>query len=272
MTEDELILTSILNCSRSDLYLRKPQLTAQQQKQVEDYKHRRQNGEPLQYILGSCDFMGLELKVDPRVLIPRPETEVLVDEAIKKLGTAPYFLEEESNKNRALSPILDLGTGSGNIAIALAKSLANVSVTAVDISQDALDVARENAIKHGVDDRIKFVQADMGDYLADSKGQFDLIISNPPYISTNQMKTLPADVQQEPRIALEAGQDGLKFYIDIIKYTPPLLRTGAYLMMECGEGQAESICSMLRISKSFSHIETIKDLTGRDRIILAIKE
>ena len=282
MTENELILTHILNCSRSDLYLCKPQLTARQQKQLENCKRRRRKGEPLQYILGVCDFMGFELKVDHRVLIPRPETEVLVDEAIQRI------------KNLSSPKILDLGTGSGNIAITLAKLVPGALITTADISKDALDLAKENAKRHSVEGRIKFIQADMLVSLrapasccrktaagGNDTRIFDLIISNPPYIPTAQMKALPADVQQEPRAALEAGKDGLKFYREIIKHTPPLLRSGGYLMMEFGDAclpagrdrisQASEIQSMIEHTRSFSRVEIIKDLTGKDRIICARK-
>ncbi|MBI3602691.1 MAG: peptide chain release factor N(5)-glutamine methyltransferase [Candidatus Omnitrophica bacterium] len=276
MTEDELILTSILQCPHSDLYLRKPSLTAQQQKQFESYKVRRENGEPLQYLLGCCEFYGLKFKVDQCVLIPRPETEVLVETAIQrvtKAGTGPC--------------VLDLGTGSGNIAIALAKHLAGVRITAMDISQEALDVARDNAVRHGVDGRIEFIQMDMlvslrtegeaiflRDYFV-TKGVprhdtgFDLIISNPPYIPTEQMKTLPADVQKEPRLALEAGEDGLKFHKYIIKYTPFLLRAGGYLMMEFGDGQGQAVKELILQQQVFSNIQILQDLAGKDRIICA---
>ncbi|MBF0490734.1 MAG: peptide chain release factor N(5)-glutamine methyltransferase [Candidatus Omnitrophica bacterium] len=261
MTEDELILIHILQCSRSELYLRKPQLTIKQQEQVETYKSRRQNGDPLQYILGVANFMGLDFKVDSRVLIPRPETEILVDEAIQRMNPVKD------------AKILDLGTGSGNITVSLAKFLPEAHVTTVDISKDALDVARENALRHGVNGRINFVQADMMDYLTagTSQLQFDLIISNPPYIPEDQMKTLPKDVLQEPELALKAGKDGLIFYRDIIQYSPSLLRQGAYLMMEFGDDQGFAIQELLLKQKDFIHIQMIKDLAGRDRIMCAQK-
>ncbi len=249
MSEDELILTHILKCSRSDLHLQKPQLTAQQQKQFEECKRRRQNDEPLQYILGVCDFMGFELKVDHRVLIPRPETEVLVDHAIKILNVeTPQPLCFAKRSSGGVSTrrfnILDLGTGSGNIAIALARLVPNSLVTTVDIFKDALNLAKENAQRHGVEERINFVCGDMFEFLEKfeirnsnirNSDLFDLIISNPPYIPKAQMKILPRDIQQEPPMALEAGSDGMRFLKAIIKFTPPLLRTSGYLMMEFGD-------------------------------------
>jgi release factor glutamine methyltransferase len=259
MTEDELILTHILNCSRSELYLQKPKLSIEQQKQFDSYKARRSQGEPLQYILGTCNFFDLEFNVDSRVLIPRPETEILVDHAIKMMTDLP-------------ASILDLGTGSGNISITLAKFLPEAKIKSIDISEGALEVAQDNALRHAVNDKINFLCADMVEYLSAAASypnpiQFDLIISNPPYVPEGQMDSLPKDVQQEPEQALKAGKDGLKFYRDIIKYTPSLIRAGGYLMMEFGDGQGLAIKDLLKQQLAFSQIEILQDLTGRDRII-----
>jgi len=251
MSEDELILTYILRCRRADLLSKKAKLTPEQKQQFEEYKARRQKGEPLQYILGSWEFHGLEFKVDPRVLVPRPETEVLVDLAIRKFKGVE---------------ILDLGTGSGNIAITLANFLPYTKVTAVEISVDALVLAMDNAQRHGVEGRVELVNMDMTEYLAGCKNKFDLIISNPPYIPTGQMAQLPADVRQEPALALEGGKDGLKFYRDIIKYSPRLLTRDGCLMMEFGDGQAKALREMLQAA-GFTDIEVHKDLAGRERVI-----
>ena len=253
MSEDEIILTHILQCRSIDLLPKRSALSFAQQKQFETYKRRRRAGEPLQYILGTCNFMGLELAVNPAVLIPRPETEQLVDAALK------YFKGGHA---------LDLGTGSGNIAIALAKFVPQSQIVSIDISAQALEVAKINARQHKVEDRIHFVQADIKDYVFNDK--FDLIISNPPYIPTSQLSSLPVDVQKEPLMALDGGEDGLNFYRIIIKYTPRLLRSGACLMMEFGDGQTEAVKKLVEAQKVFSSIEIIQDLAGRDRIIKAI--
>lgn len=259
MSEDELILTHILQCRRSDLLINKPVLSASQQLQFDEFKSRREQGEPLQYILGSWDFYGLEFKVDRRVLVPRPETEGLVDLAIKRFKG---------------SRILDLGTGSGNIAVTLAKFLPYSQITSVDISIDALVVAMDNAQRHGVEARIDFVNRDMKEYLqgCEPAQAFDLVISNPPYIPSNQLTKLPSDVKQEPALALDGGVDGLDFYRLIIKSSLGLLRKGACLMMEFGDGQAEDIKNLVLEQKSFSSIEIIKDLVGKERIITIIRE
>ncbi|MDE1920340.1 MAG: peptide chain release factor N(5)-glutamine methyltransferase [Candidatus Omnitrophica bacterium] len=259
MSEDEIILTHILQCRAIDLAVDGLALTPSQEEQFRRYKCRRLAGEPLQYILGCCDFMGLELGVNPTVLVPRPETEQLVDTALK------YF------KGGAA---LDLGTGSGNIAVALAKFVEHCEVIAMDKSAQALDTARANAKRHGVMQRMTFIHGDMSNekfilnLLKDAK--FDLVISNPPYIPTEQLSTLPQDVRKEPPAALDGGRDGLKFIRIIIKYTPCLLRKGACLMMEFGDGQAEAVKQLAQDTRLFSTIEIFKDLAGRDRVMRAV--
>ena len=236
MTENEIILTHILKCKPIDLLIDKPVLDVDQQRRYEDCVQKRAEGEPLQYILGTCNFMGLELSVNPAVLIPRPETEQLVDQALKvfKAGNA-----------------LDLGCGSGNIAITLAKFVPGSQVVSVDVSAKALAVARANARDHGLEKRVEFLQQDLVEYLKSADSLFDLIISNPPYVPTEQLSSLPVDVQHEPSRALDGGADGLNFYRVIIKYTPRLLRSGAWLMMRCRRAMPKrrSITTPWRILK-----------------------
>jgi release factor glutamine methyltransferase len=278
MSEDEIILTHILQCRHIDLVINKPALNTLQQEQFENYRRRRAAGEPLQYILGTCNFMGLELAVNPAVLIPRPETEQLVEAALK------YFKGGWA---------LDLGTGSGNVAIALAKFIPQSQIVSVDISPQALEVAKANARLHKVENRIQFIQCDILNNkefyslplvgriaeevyqislppvgrVREGENNFDLIISNPPYIPTNQLSSLPEDVQKEPALALDGGDDGLNFYRIIIKYTHLLLRKGACLMMEFGDGQAGDIKSLIKAQKVFTNIEIVQDLAQRERII-----
>ena len=251
MSEDEILLTHILKCKSVDLLINKPILTSSQELQFQDYKQRRQKGEPLQYIIGSWDFYGLEFVVDPSVLVPRPETESLVELALKRF------------KGKS---ILDLGTGSGCIAITLAKFLPGVKIVTVDISSQALMIAKANAKRHDVEVRIEFVHADMEEFL-EKEGSFDLIISNPPYIPSAAIKQLPLDVQQEPAMALDGGADGLDFYRIITKYSPRLLSVDACLMMEFGDGQGKAIETLMNAQGCFFEIEIINDLTDRERII-----
>jgi release factor glutamine methyltransferase len=251
MSEDEIILTHVLDCSRIDLHLNKPVLTPKQQQRFDEYVARRKAGEPLQYILGVAHFYGLEFKVNPAVLVPRPETEILVEEALRRFKG---------------SSILDIGTGSGNIAVTLAKHIPQARVTAIDISEDALAVARENARAHGVADRIDFVRADILQGFASGQA-FDMVVSNPPYIPSEQIASLPADVQKEPRMALDGGEDGLKFCQMLIKSSPPLLRKGGCLMMEFGDGQGFALRALCEQTRAFSHIEILHDLNGKERIL-----
>src|SRR5262245_346162 len=205
MSEEEQMLMEVLQCRRVDLYLERKGLNAKQKNEYEQMQRRRVAGEPLQYILGHVDFMGFKLFIDKRVLIPRPETEIMVNTAVDLL--------HQMYSGQTLR-VLDLGTGSGNIAIALAKNFPDCEITALDISLEALDVARRNAHFQGVFNHIRFVQDSMGEFLSRQLNvpeKFDLIISNPPYIPTENLASLPKDVRHEPRIALDGGRDGLEF-------------------------------------------------------------
>lgn len=252
MSEDDIFLTHLLSCSPVDLLINKPKLTEHQQQQFDMYRKRRQNGEPLQYIIGSWGFHGLQFKVNAHVLIPRPETEILVEEAIRR------FKGER---------ILDLGTGSGCIAVTMAKFLPQVRGVALDISQTALAVAQENAAYHGVAGRIQFICEDMKIYLTRGDiGVFDLIVTNPPYIPQQQLASLPLQVQHEPALALDGGIEGLDFYRVIIKNTPRLLSQEGCLMMEFGDGQADAIRALA--AAYFKEADVYKDLTGRERFVI----
>ena len=259
MTEQELMLTSILGCRRVDLYVDKHPLSNGQARRFEAIKKRRQEGEPLQYILGSCEFMGLELSVDERVLIPRPETEILVEEALK------IYRDRMSGHCR----ILELGTGSGNIAIALAKNLPQSRVTTVDISLEALECARFNAKKHGVLEQIHFLQSGMIPFLRDREpAMFDFIVSNPPYIALSGLNNLPADVRREPPAALEGGKDGLFFIRGIMAHSHRLLRQGGFLCLEIGDGHRKAVEKIFKENPFYTRVDFKKDYAGTDRIVV----
>ncbi len=264
MTEDELILTHILKCSRMELHLHKPQLNPAQQKQVDSIKSRRAKGEPLQYLLGECEFMGIPIKVDGRVLIPRPETEILVEEALKRIAKVP------SSKDGLYA--LDIGTGSGCIPIALLKHKPQWRVVSIDVSHDALELARENAMAQGVLAGMKLIEASVFEWLTPANPyhkHFSLVISNPPYVTTAGMKKLPADVKREPKLALDGGVDGLKFYEHIVMSVGHVLKPGGWLVLEIGEEQGKSLENLLTAQGSFVNIETIKDYADKDRIVAA---
>lgn len=260
MTEQELILTSVLKCRRVDLYAKTQPFSDAQRDAVARIESRRAAREPLQYILQTTEFMGLDLFVDKRVLIPRPETELLVETAEKMIA----------QQNKKILRILDIGTGSGNIIISLAKRNPGHLFYAIDCSADALKVAAINAAKNNVLDAIQFLQADiLSDHISFPKlEKFDMIISNPPYIKTEDMASLQDEVQKEPRIALDGGADGLLFYRKIASYAKELLLAQGVICLEMGQGQANDIRDIFGDRESFSSCECINDYSDIQRIII----
>jgi len=258
MNEAETLFTDILNCDRPSLYLKKDLVFGRAQSlEVSHALKRRILGEPIQYILGKQCFMGLEFKVGRDVLIPRPETEILVQTALRY-----------ASKCKA---IMDLGTGSGCIAVSLAKLLPHAKITAVDISPKALSVARENSELNGVSEKIAFIQSDLFSSYELKAMSYELIISNPPYIAAGEFDSLQPEVRFEPRIALYGGKDGLDFYRRIIQEAPVYLKKDGLLMMEMGYNQSKAIRNILRGSGIFAQIEVIKDYNNIDRVIVAKK-
>lgn len=261
MNECELMLTSVLDCRRVDLVANRVELSKEQQQRYDQMQSRRSRGEPLQYVIGETSFMGIPLVVDARVLIPRPETEILVELALQNFWSYNDSLR-----------ILDIGTGSGNIAIALARHVQNVEVTAIDISTNALTLAAENARANCVAEKIKFVHAGVAEYLNEAAGRgekFDMIISNPPYIPTGQLAQLPDDVRQEPRLALDGGEDGLRYYRIILEAGPRVLVPASRLWMEIGDGQRAGIEAMFTKHRRYHNINFYRDYVGTDRVVSA---
>jgi release factor glutamine methyltransferase len=224
---------------------------------------RRAKGEPIQYILGECEFFGLPFRVTPDVLIPRPETELLVEKAAQLM---PVF----DRSCEGFSPrVLDAGTGSGAIAISIAHDWGQAEITAVDISPAALEVARSNAERLGFAEQIRFLQ---GDLLAPIAGEvFDLIVSNPPYVPAADHDSLAVEVRgYEPRLALFAGVDGLDVYRRLIPTAHAALRHGGYIALEIGYGQADAVRDLLQAA-DFELIEFTPDLQGIPRVVTAQK-
>jgi release factor glutamine methyltransferase len=219
---------------------------------------RRRRGEPLQHLLGWEEFCGLRLRVSPAALIPRPETELLV----------AWTLELLRGSRVAERPglAIDLGTGNGAIACALAHALPSLSVVGVDISAEALALARENIRALGLDGRIRLVRGDLFGPLA--RVPADVVLANPPYIVSADLGTLPPEVREyEPHVALDGGPDGTAFHRRILTEAPRYLRSGGWLLMEIGEGQAKVLASALALTDAFEAIEVRRDLQGRDRMI-----
>ena len=220
---------------------------------LNDMLRRRVSGEPVQYILGCADFMGLKFRVDGRVLIPRQDTETLVEAALIALGGYPA------------PQVLDLCAGSGCIGLSLGSLAPNAEVTLADLSRDALEVARQNAELLGVSARFKH-----GDlFSAVGRARFDLIASNPPYIPHGDMVALQREVLHEPAMALDGGADGLDFYRRIASEAPNHLNAGGAIYLEVGLGEAEAVLALVREHIDCAESGAIKDLNGIDRVVYA---
>lgn len=217
------------------------------------------NDIPLQYIINRQEFMGLEFYVDENVLIPQPDTEILVEEVID-------ISKREGKKN-----ILDLCTGSGAIGISIANSISECNITLSDISKDALEVAKENCIKHKVEDRVTIIQSDLFENI-DENNKFDIIVSNPPYIKTDVIKTLDKEVQNEPILALDGGEDGLKIYRRIINEAYKFLEIDGYLCLEIGYDQKDEVTRLIEQTGEYEEIYSKKDLSGNDRVVICKKK
>ena len=218
----------------------------------------RIRGKPVSYITGTREFMGLDFKVDPSVLIPRPETETLVEAVLERLGGP---VKEEITA-------LDLGTGSGAIAVSLARYHGGIRVKAVDISQKALEAAAANAKKHGVEDRVEFLKGDLFSPFKGTGIRFDVIVSNPPYISRDGMAGLQREVRFEPKDALYGGPGGLCFFKKIVFDAPLYSNTGALLAVETACDKAQAVRDIFEKSDAYTDISVLKDLAGRDRVVL----
>ena len=217
---------------------------------------RRENYEPMQYILGKAEFYGLDFTVNKNVLIPRPDTEILVERVIDFVGDNQYT-------------VLDIGTGSGCIPITVAVNCKNAKAYTVDISPDATKVAVDNAKNNGVGDRVTFLNMDILNEFPDFK--VDCIVSNPPYIEDEVIPTLMEDVKNyEPIIALSGGEDGLVFYRRIAEKGKDILNDGGFIAFEVGHNQAEEVKEILE-RNGYTNIEITKDLAGIDRVVTAVK-
>jgi release factor glutamine methyltransferase len=249
-----------LGLTRTDLILKaETSVDAQQEERINDLVTRRENGEPFFYILGKREFWSLDFKVGPQVLSPRPETEILLEQ----------FLHIVRNRPADDEPIrlLDIGTGSGCIAICSALEIEQLQVTAVDISTEALRIARGNANHHKVADRIRFVCADL--FPSDERELFHFILSNPPYIASEDIPGLPSDIRDyEPHGALDGGRDGLDFYRKIISSAKSRLFADGVLMMEIGETQAEAIRQFASEQGGYQTPDIYKDYAGKDRVMV----
>jgi release factor glutamine methyltransferase len=259
-----LLFSHLLDCDRADLYLEKDRFLGKEESSfIALVLRRRMQGEPLQYILGKADFMGLKFEINKSALIPRPETEILADTALSYLKTSD--LSDAINSKT----LLDLGTGSGCIAVTLAKLAPYLHIYASDISPEALSLARRNAQNNKV--RVDFIESDLFKSPLFRNLFFDIIISNPPYISSTEIDRLQAEVRREPRIALDGGIDGLFFYRQLITESIPYLRRGGLLLLEIGFNQRGPVKEILYSTSAFELVETVKDYNNIDRVLVARK-
>lgn len=257
----ELLLAHVLGMPRLKLYLNFDRtLRPAELEAMRFCVKRRGQREPLQHIVGTTSFCGVELRVTPDVLVPRPETEELAEQAWKLL--------ESHGTSEAAPTVLDFGTGSGCLAIVLALKCPAVNLYALDISSSALQIARQNATRHGVLDRIQFVEGD-GLGALPFGPRFDLMVANPPYIPTPVIPMLDPEVRDfDPRVALDGGKDGLDFYRRLSVEAPPFCQSGGQLMVELGDEQAPA-ASQLFAESGWTVERILPDLAGKPRILIA---
>jgi release factor glutamine methyltransferase len=258
----ELLLADILGLKRLELYLQYERpLSEAEKSKYREYLARRGNREPLQYILGYAEFMGEKFKVNKNVLIPRPETELLVEKIV--------------NENLLFGgKILDIGSGSGNIAIMLAKALPEAEIFSIDVSEKAIEIAKENARTILKDEnRVNFIRADfINDDILSIAGTVDIIVSNPPYIAEEELKSLEPEVKDhEPSSALTDGGDGFLFFKTIARKGKDLLSDKGLVYLELGAGQSERVKSIFE-ENGYQNVEIIKDYAGIERILKAVKK
>jgi len=253
----EVLLMHVLMTDRLSLMLHPERnLTWEEAARFAGEVERRRRGEPVAYILGEKEFWSLRFKVNCEVLIPRPETECLVEEVLKCHGTNSQDLA-----------IIDIGTGSGVIGVVLAVEFPAARIVATDVSPGALEVARQNAAAHGVEGRMDFLE---GSLFGTALGPFDIIVSNPPYIPDGVYPLLPSGIREfEPRGALVAGPDGADFHREIIRQGASRLKPGGRIFLEIGEGQGSLVEGFLRETGAYEEISIRKDYGGMERVAVA---
>ena len=261
----ELLLSHALGLDRISLYLRFDQpLTDPELSSYRGLITRRIRREPLQYITGIKEFWSLEFAVDPRGLIPRPETEALVEKAVA-------ILKEKRKMDSREPLVLDMCTGCGAIAVAISKEIPEARIWATDVSKEVLKLARLNAERHGVTPRIEFRQGDLWEALPTPPlPKFDLIVSNPPYVPTEEFEALPPEVRDyEPRLALDGGTGGTRILTRILKAAPDYMSPGGWIMVELDPRQVDNMVRLAEETGRYGEVRPEKDFSGRNRFITA---
>jgi len=254
----EVLLSHILGKDRMYLYVHFDQpLSSEELAKYREAVKRRAQRQPVAYITGHKEFMGLDFLVSPAVLIPRPDTEILAEAVLERLAApaAP-----------AAPTLLDIGTGSGALIISLLAKLPAATGTAVDISAAALEVASANARAQKVDNRLTFLNGDL--FAALGHQRFTAIVSNPPYIPTREITGLAPEVHCEPVVALDGGQDGLDFYRRLLAGCPQHLETGGFVALEVGEGQAQAVAGLAKEIEGLAVSQIRKDYSGIERVVM----
>jgi len=261
----ELLLAHRLKMDRLGLYLNfdKP-LTGGELSDYRSLIKRRALREPLHYITGTREFWSLDFMLDSHVLIPRPDTEIMVEQG---LNLAQHLPDSQGQIR-----ILDVGTGSGALAVSLAKDLQEAEIWATDISEAALEVARGNARKHHVEDRIRFIQGDLLEPLQGQDVTFHLLLSNPPYIPSEDYSNLPPEIRDyEPRIALDGGEGGMKFIERIIRDGVEFVKRGGWILLEMSPDQTDRALDLIAQTKGYGQKRRVKDYGQHYRVVMAQK-
>jgi release factor glutamine methyltransferase len=258
----ELLLRHVLGIDQAEFYLRLDQAIAIDDERLAwELLQRRGRREPVAYITGHKEFWSLDFVVTPDALVPRPETELLVEAALER--TRPPNLRLK---------ILDIGTGSGAIAVCLAKELQQAQITAVDISSPALRIARANAERHGVADRIRFAQGDLFAPVAEERESFDLIVANPPYIRSGDLSALAPEIRDwEPITALDGGADGLDYYRRMAAGGARYLTAAGQMLLEIGDGMGEAVTQVFAATAGYEMSVVLRDYAGKERVMEARK-
>jgi release factor glutamine methyltransferase len=260
-TNAELLLADILGCKRLDLYLKFDRPVSEEEKvKYREYISRRGKFEPLQYILGFVEFYGLKFFVDKNVLIPRQETETLIDTILNQ------------NKEEKGLRILDIGTGTGNLPVCLAKHLADSTITTIDVSDKALNIAKKNIELHNLTDRINLEKIDILKETIIAGNQYDIVVSNPPYVDEVQYNTLQKEITEfEPKSAVTDFSDGFSFYNRISEIHDSLLQQSGKVYFEIGAGQSEQVQNIMK-NNNLDNVQVIKDYLDIDRVIYGVKK
>lgn len=258
LLDARLIVAHCLGVDPADIY-RKPDLPLdpRQERLVSSLIERRASGIPTAYVTGTREFWSLPFAVDERVLIPRPETEILVEESLTAARDLPDPLT-----------VIELGTGSGAVSVALSVELLHARIVSTDISEDALSVARMNIARHGLADRITLRHGDLFSAVG-SESRFDLVVSNPPYLTDREMHTLSPDVRSEPALALNGGRDGLSVIGRMLTDAAAHMTTGAFFLLEIGAGQEDAVRRLIVSTGGLSYIRTRTDYAGHPRVVIA---